>query len=185
MGGTYARKKKENPMKRHTFTTLGIGLLTAFTSQVQSEIINVQYDFPSSAGISFDWFFFGGDQGPVTGSVISTTLVIENYTVSAPLDASNFLMTFDVPVLDSVSEQIFLTGDSLGWSGTGSFSHSFTTDDYNGVIRPGRFGAQWLGGGIFDGDAFINFTVDTALVPAPGSTGLILATGLIWSRRRR
>jgi len=172
-------------MKRHTITAIGIGLLTAFTSQAQSEILDVRYDFPSSAGISFDWFFFGGDHGPVTGSVISTSLVIENYAVSAPLDASNFLMTFDVPVLDSVSEQVFLTGESLGWSGTGSFSHSFTTDDYNGVIRPGRFGAQWIGGGTFVGDAFINFTVDTALVPAPGSAGLILGTGLIWTRRRR
>lgn len=172
-------------MNRITNAAIGLCLSTAIGTTAYAEIIDVRYDFPAQTGVSFDWFFFGGDHGPVTGSVISTTLVIENYAVNAPLDASDFLMTFDVPVLDSVSEQIFLTGDLLGWSGTGSFSHSFTSNDYNGVIRPGRFGAQWIGGGSFIGDAYLNFTVDTALVPTPGSASLLLGAGLIATRRRR
>jgi len=166
-------------------SAVGIALLASLSSSTNAQILDVRYDFPSNAGISFDWFFFGGDLGPVTGSVTSTTLVIENYMVASPVDASDFLMTFDVPVLDSVSEQVYLTGESLGWSGDGSFAHSFITDDFNGVIRPGRFGAQWLGGGTFVGEAYIEFTVDTSLIPTPGSAGIFLCAGLMGSRRRR
>lgn len=163
----------------------GIAVLASLSHSSNAQILDVRYDFPADAGVSFDWFFFGNDHGPVTGSVISTSLVIDSYMATGPLDGSDFLMTFDVPVLDSVSEQIFLTGESLGWSGQGSFSHSFVSDDYNGVIRPGRFGAQWLGGGTFVGDAYIEFTVDTTIIPAPGSAGIFLCAGLIGSRRRR
>ena len=172
-------------MNRITNAAIGLCLFTTMGTTAYAEIIDVRYDFPANAGVSFDWFYFGNDHGPVTGNITSTTLVIENYSVNAPFDGSDFLMTFDVPVLDSVSEQIYLTGDALGWSGTGNFSHSFTTNDFNGEIRPGRFGAQWFGGGTFIGDAYLSFTVDTAPVPAPGSASLLLGAGLIATRRRR
>lgn len=158
---------------------LGLG-----ASRAASEIVEVRYDFPTIAGTSLLYGYFGGDE-PLEGHIISTTLVIENYTVTAPRDAAEFYLTFDVPVIEATSTQIRLLGTDLGWSGVGSFSHSFTSDDYNGVIRPGRFGAEFDGGGTFVGDAYISFTVDTTPVPAPGSAAVLLGAGLAGLRRRR
>ncbi|MCR9075935.1 MAG: PEP-CTERM sorting domain-containing protein [bacterium] len=156
----------------------------AFAVPASADVIEVRYDFPSNVSTSVLYGYFGGD-APVEGSIISTTLVIENYLVGSGNDASNFHLTFDVPVIDSVETQVRLLGDELGWSGTGSFSHGFTTDLYNGTIRPGRFGAEFDGGGTFVGDAYISFTVDTDPVPAPGTLGLLLGAGVLGSRRRR
>ncbi|CAN0569807.1 unnamed protein product, partial [Laminaria digitata] len=104
------------------------------TSLASAEIIDVRYNFPTNVNSAVLYGYFGGD-APVTGSIISTTLLIEGYTTTGSNDASNFLLAFDVPVLDSVSSQIRLLGSDLGWSGAGSFSHGFTSDDFNGVIR--------------------------------------------------
>ena len=158
--------------------------LSMGTSLASAEIIDVRYDFPTNANTAVLFGYFGGD-APVTGSIISTTLFIEGYTTTGSTDASNFLLAFDVPVLDSVSSQIRLLGSDLGWSGAGSFSHGFTSDDYNGVIREGRFGAEFSGGGTFVGEAYVSFTVDTSLVPAPGTTALLMGAGLAGLRRRR
>jgi len=151
--------------------------------QARAEILTVRYDFPAFAGTSVLWGYFGGDHGPLEGNIILTELVIENYTVAAPLDAANFSLGFDVPVLDAASTHIGLLGSDIGWSGTGSFSTSFVSTDFNGEIRPGRFGAEFDGGGTFVGQAYILFTVDT--VPAPGAIGLLGAAGMVAGRRRR
>lgn len=158
--------------------------LTMGTSLASAEIIDVRYDFPTNAGTAVLYGYFGGD-APVTGSIISTTLFIEGYTTTGSNDAADFQMSFDVPVLDATSTQIRLLGTDLGWSGAGSFSHGFTSDDFNGVIREGRFGAEFSGGGNFVGEAYVSFTVDTTLVPAPGTCGVLLGAGLVGMRRRR
>ena len=158
-----------------------VGLASSFAT---GEIVEVRYDFPSVANNSLLFGYFGGDN-PVEGNIISTSLVIENYLVGAGNDGSNFFLGFDVPVVDSVSSRLALTGADLEWAGTGSFSHSFTTDDFNGTIRPGRFGAEFLGGGSFEGDAYLSFTVDTNPVPAPGTLALMGGAGLAGLRRRR
>ncbi|MBO6741022.1 MAG: PEP-CTERM sorting domain-containing protein [Phycisphaerales bacterium] len=156
----------------------------AFSVPANADIVEVRYDFPGNVNTSVLYGYFGGD-APVEGRIISTSLVIENYLVGSGNDASNFYLTFDVPVIDSIETQVRLLGDELGWSGTGSFSHAFTTDVYNGTIRPGRFGAEFVGGGTFVGDAYISFTVDTNPVPAPGTLALLGGAGLMGVRRRR
>ncbi len=155
-----------------------------FSVPANADIVEVRYDFPGNVNTSVLYGYFGGD-APVEGRIISTSLVIENYLVGSGNDASNFYLTFDVPVIDSIETQVRLLGDELGWSGTGSFSHAFTTDVYNGTIRPGRFGAEFVGGGTFVGDAYISFTVDTNPVPAPGTLALLGGAGLMRVRRRR
>lgn len=65
-----------------------------------------------------------------------------------------------MPTFDGTETHIGLTGTELGWSGIGSFDHSFTTDAYNGEIRPGRFACELDGGGEFVGASYIEFLVD-------------------------
>lgn len=158
---------------------LGLG-----ATQACSDIVEVRYDFPTNVNTAVLYGYFGGD-APISGSIISTTLFIEGYTTSGGTNAADFLMSFDVPVLDATSTQIRLMGSDLGWSGAGTFSHGFTSNDYNGVIREGRFGAEFSGGGNFVGEAYVSFTVDTSLVPAPGTTAVLLGAGLVGVRRRR
>lgn len=158
--------------------------LGATTTPLHAEILAVRYDFPATAGISLDWFFFGADHGPVSGWITSTSVVIESYTTTGAQDAGDFTMSFAVPVLDAEQTAVLLNGHDLGWSGTGSFDHAFTSSAFNGEIRPGRFGAEFNGGGTFVGDAYIEFTVNTE-VPAPGSLALLGGAGLLAGRRRR
>lgn len=160
-----------------------VALAALGATQATADIVTVRYNFPTNAGTSVLWGYFGGDLGPIEGTIISTHLVIENYFAAAPLDAANFSLGFDVPVLDAVQTHIGLNGADLGWSGAGSFSHSFTTTDFNGEIRPGRFGAEFDGGGIFVGEAYVEFTVDR--VPAPGALGVLGFAGAVAARRRR
>lgn len=169
-------------MKRNLSRMLILGTgLAAAGSPALAEIFEVRYDFPTNANTAVLYGYFGGD-APVTGSIIATTVFIEGYTTTGGNDAANFLMSFDVPVLDATSTQIRLLGSDLGWSGAGSFSHGFTSDDFNGVIREGRFGAEFTGGGNFVGDAYVSFMVDTSLVPAPGTAVVLLSTGLLGMR---
>lgn len=161
-----------------------VALVCGTAACSHGEIVEVRYDFPTNVNTSVLYGYFGGD-APLEGSIISTTLVIENYLVQSGNDASDFYLTFDVPVIDSVATQVRLLGGDLGWSGTGSFDISFTTDDYNGTIRPGRFGAEFAGGGTFVGDAYISFVVDTAPVPTPGTLAVLGGAGLMGLRRRR
>ena len=133
------------------------GLVSAGAS---AEIVTIRYDFTGGiANRELMWGYFGGDRGPTTGRILSTTLVITDYTTTGTQDAADFYFTFDVPT-DSATQHIGLTGTELAWSGLGSFSHSFTSDAYNGQIREGRFASESSGGGEFIGDTYVEFLVD-------------------------
>jgi ABC-type amino acid transport substrate-binding protein len=118
-----------------------------------------RFDFPESASSAYTFGYFGDDEGPFIGRVISTTLVI-HYTTQGAQDAAGFYYTFDVPVLDAAESSIRLQGTDLGWSGQGSFDYVIeNTDRFNGTIREGRFGTELAGGGAFT-DSYIEFTID-------------------------
>ena len=140
-------------------------LLLVASAGARAETLIWRFDFPSQAQNTYQWGWFGNDDGPYTGTVTSTKLVMNGYFTSGSIDAADFFFTFDVPALGPES-YIGLTGTSLGWSGSGPFSYTMTSDLYNGEIRPGRFGAQIDGGGEFAGDFYIEFTID-GLRPDP------------------
>lgn len=127
-------------------------------STANAEIVTIRYDFPPIAGMALSWGYFGGERGPTTGTILSTTLVI-NYTTSGTQDAADLYFTFDVPVTGAPQSHIGLTGTGLGWSGQNTFHTTFTNDQYNGTIRAGRFGAEFDGGGTFT-DSYLEFVVD-------------------------
>jgi hypothetical protein len=145
-------------------TRLALAVALALAAgTAQAELVTIRYDFPATAGNSFLWGYFGGDRGPTTGQILSTTLVI-NYTTTGTQDAADFYFTFDVPTYDGAQTWIGLTGANLGWSGQGTFEYGFTSEDFNGEIREGRFGAELSGGGALT-DSYVEFLVDADPLP--------------------
>ena len=143
-------------MKRIALTAI----LAIAASSASAEIVTIRYDFTGGiANRELLWGYFGGERGPTTGRILSTTLVFTDYTTTGTQDAADFYFTFDVPT-DSATQHIGLTGTGLAWSGLGSFSYNFTTDAYNGQIREGRFASETSGGGEFSGDTYVEFLVD-------------------------
>ncbi|WP_440225502.1 hypothetical protein ACQQ2N_09660 [Dokdonella sp. MW10] len=144
---------------------LALALLVA-AAPATAAVVTVRYDFPDVANMAASYGWFGGDWGQISeGEILSTTVVIADYTSYPGQDASEFYVAFDVPATGAQT-QVRITGASLGWSGAGVFNHSVTTDAYNGPIRPGRFGAEYVGGGDFASPSYIEFTVD-AVLPDP------------------
>jgi len=137
---------------------LFVGALALASGAANAELVTVRYNFPNIANYAVTWGYFGGERGPTTGHIVSTTLVID-YTTTGTQDAADFYFTFDVPTLDGQETHIGLTGADLGWSGQDEFTYTFTSDLYNGEIREGRFGAEFAGGGAFT-DSYVEFLVE-------------------------
>ena len=145
-------------MLRYVF----VGALAFAAGPASAELVTVRYDFPEFANIAMTFGYFGGEIGPLTGHIVSTTLHVD-YTTSTGQDASEFYLTFDVPTYDGQQTHIGLTGTDLGWSGEGHFTYGFDdSHDFDGEIRPGRFGAEFAGGGTLT-DSYIEFIVDADL----------------------
>jgi hypothetical protein len=140
--------------------SLAAGLALALAAPpAGAEILVRRMDFPDTSSYSFTFGSFGDDNGPITGRVIGTTLVI-HYTTEGSLDAADFYYTFDVPVTGAEQSTIHLEGSTLGWSGQGTFDYVVeNTDLYNGEIRTGRYGTEMAGGGRFT-DSYIELTID-------------------------
>ncbi len=140
--------------------TLLLAALFLLGGVARADTLTWRFDFPEGANMGGTWGYFGDEFGPYTGEVVSTKLVFKDFTMDAPGDANEFFFTFDVPALGKES-WIGLMGPDLGWSGSGVFNHTFTTDRYNGEIREGRFGVQIDGaGGYFAGESYIEITVE-------------------------
>ncbi|PZQ19835.1 MAG: hypothetical protein DI564_00915 [Rhodanobacter denitrificans] len=127
------------------------------SSAARAAELTWRFDLPPVANMSFLWGWLGDDFGPFTGEVTSTKVVFI-YTTEGDQDAADFYFTFDVPTL-SDQTWVHFTGKDLGWSGTGTFKLEFNSTDFNGEIRPGRFGAEMTGGGAFT-DSYIELTID-------------------------
>jgi hypothetical protein len=141
---------------------LFVGALALAAGSANAELVTVRYDFPQHANLALTWGFFGGELGPLTGHIVSTTLHVD-YTTAGDQDAAEFYLTFDVPTYDGAQTHIGLTGTDLGWSGAGHFTYGFdASHDFDGEIRPGRFGAEFAGGGTLT-DSYIEFVVDADL----------------------
>ena len=141
------------------------GAFALASGSASAELVTVRYDFPGIANLALTYGYFGGEIGPLTGHIVSTTLHIE-YTTSGDQDAADLYLTFDVPTYDGAETHIGLTGTDLGWSGQGTFTYGFDDSHlYDGEIRPGRFGAEFAGGGTLT-DSYIEFVVD-AVAPDP------------------
>ena len=146
--------------------TFLVAALLLLCGSAKADTLVWRFDFPKNANMGATWGMFGDERGQFTGEIVSTKLVISDFTMDAPGDAADFFFTFDVPALGPVS-YIGLDGVDLGWSGAGVFNHSFTTDRYNGEIREGRFGVQIDGaGGYFAGESYIEITVE-GFLPDP------------------
>lgn len=139
--------------------TVLVALLLFASSGASADTLTWRFDYPKYVNNSFLFGSFGDESGPFTGNIVSTKVVFDGYTTTGEIDAADFYYTFDVPALGKESH-VYLSGADLGWSGHGPFSHSFTTDMYNGEIRAGRFGSEYAGGGTFSGDAYIEFTIE-------------------------
>lgn len=140
--------------------TLVLAFLVLMSTSASAATLVWRLDLPTAANMSLTWGSFGDDRGQFTGEVVSTTLVLSDFTTTGAQDAADFFFTFDIPALGDESH-IGLTGAELGWSGTGAFNHSFTTDRFNGELREGRFGMQLDGaGGWFAGESYLEITVE-------------------------
>ena len=71
-----------------TRLALAAALLLAAGS-ASAELVTIRYDLPETASYSLLWGYFGGERGPTTGEILSTTLVI-NYTTTGTQDAADF-----------------------------------------------------------------------------------------------
>ncbi len=181
---------KELALKK---SVLALGIASALALPVLA-VETVVFSFGDgevSGGWARDYGGFGGFDN--VGKQIVETRIIIDFEPTNGFNAADFYSGFLVPVIlddPSNSEYMQLWGAELGWSGTtGRFTLSIATDDFNGVIRPGRFGWEFYSAnefdpsisGIFRGDSRFEFD----LVPAPGALTLLGAGALAMGRRRR
>lgn len=144
-------------------------LIVLTSTAVRAEQLTWRFDFFDQAHFSYMWGWMGDDFGPFTGEITSAKVVFDGYITEGDIDTSDFYFTFDVPTLGKQA-WINLTGENMGWTGSGPVSHTFTSTDFNGELREGRFGAEMTacmpgapscnGSGSFVGEAYIEFTIE-------------------------
>jgi hypothetical protein len=144
-----------------------LALLLATTASAHAETLVWRFDFFDQANFSYQWGWMGDDFGPYTGTIVNTKVVFDGYITEGEIDTSQFRFTFDIPSL-SDNAWIGLTGESMGWSGSGPVSYVYESDAHNGELREGRFGAEMTscgeppcnGMGSFVGEAYIEVTIE-------------------------
>lgn len=99
----------------------------------------------ANVGQSYSAAIFGGN--PLAGRrVISTTIVL-NLSVDPGSNALEFMTDILLPIDtdDPAGSVVAYSGETLEWSGSGTFAFTETTTRYNGTIIPIRFGAETFG----------------------------------------
>jgi hypothetical protein len=164
--------------------------------------ITLQFDLPTAPlgvfGLEFTADFASKVSDIEGGMITATRFHLEFNTAVAPnpfQDAADLAIDFQPPAGDL---PIFtLTGDDLGWSGTGQFNADFTTSALNLPIidfPKGSTLALWfmriysvnqmnpaLGGQL--SNSFIE--VDIVTVPAPAAIALLALGGVVPRRSRK
>jgi hypothetical protein len=159
---------------------------------------NVTATFPiPMVGIALNYGSFGytpdgGEYTVLTGAEIISSEVSFEFTPETGVDVSDLLVAMVVPVEGAVSEYFAFTGDELTETSPGKYSYKLTTNDHNGIIRPGRFSIETYGlddegnpvslPGVVSGDSAFVFTV---AVPEPASLSALAGGALLVGRRRR
>lgn len=118
-----------------------LALLAAATTAHAQAIQTVTVDFfpeePQTNHIS-QLRFIGAQEG----TIVSTRL-IATFDTAVGFNAAELQMVLVAPVPDSPGfGGIFVTGEDLGWVGTGSFTTTTTFNDLNGEIAGGLWGFE-------------------------------------------
>ncbi|MCA9214873.1 MAG: hypothetical protein KDB27_17500 [Planctomycetales bacterium] len=100
----------------------------------------------ASVGTSYSAAMFAGS--PLIGLEVTGARVLLEVNIDAG-DAANFLTDLAMPIEPDFGNTnvVVLNGDDIGWTGTGSFLYEMETDEFNGFLRAGRYGAATYGEG--------------------------------------
>jgi len=143
---------------------------------------DVQTSMFARVGISYSAFF--GADNPFVGQEVMLTRIFLEVEVAPGANAADFSTDISFPLMpfDGNENALVLTGDALGWTGSGRFSYMIETTDFNGIFVAARYGAETLpmNATILDGSR-----IEMVTVPAPASAALLGMTGVIALRRRR
>jgi len=176
-----------------------LGITAAILSVATSAPAAVQtmhFDMPEPVWVfgqewHNDYFEFA-----LEGTIVDARLVVTFDTQNAPVafhDAADILFQFQIPTTELPFWNV--SGEDLGWSGTGSFSASISTDAFNGqsLISDGDF-ILWFGRIVSRNDALPQlggalsnsyWEFDVQIVPAPHTTAIAaIAFGCLGRRRR-
>ena len=168
-----------------------------------ADVVTAEYNLPETlpaGGMSLDYGFFGYE-GPngfesLVGHEVIASRFDATFTPDPGVDIQDLFIGFVVPVDPTLSGETFwaITGDMFTETvpGSGVYTLSLSTDDFNGPARPGRFSLEAhtladpptpIGGTFAPGSGF---EFDVLRVPEPTSAmALAGAAGALGLRRRR
>lgn len=173
----------------HTrFAACGIGLgaaLLAAPAAGAGQQIETRTFFFAQVGTSYTGAIFASD--PIVGKKAIGARITLNVFSPPGSDAQFFSTDLLLPIIPHPGKTglVAFDGESLGWSGEGTFELFIETDDIQGEFISTLFGAETPGGGGFFGEILEGSMVEVDyIVPAPASVGVAMC-GLVALRRRR
>lgn len=162
-------------------------LITQATNAGPDEVRTVKFGGPMSFGVIGDGIVPA--DAPYAGREVIEVRINWDVTVADGYNAADIDAHVYLPIIIGSGSlaRIDLNGTTLGWSGSGSFEHSVTTDRYNFLFGPvgTRWGWQALGPGPEDAQVTQSSIEIDYLVPEPATMGLLAIGGLPLLRRRR
>lgn len=178
--------------------TIALGLLAAagcVGSVSAAETVTAV--FRPAPGYSLNYGSFGytdeaGEYHILTDQEIISTHILLDFTPAPGLDPLSFVAAMVVPT-DSLNQFLLVEGSDLTVLPNGDWHYEATTNDYNGIIRSGRFSVDCYAvdpatgdpvsiSGTFSDPSGFFFTV--ALTPEPTSLAALGAASLLTRRRR-
>lgn len=95
-------------------------------------------------GQSYSAAFFADN--PLVGQEVMMTRIFLELEVEPGADAAEFStdIVFPLEPFAGNTNVLVLTGEMLGWTGSGRFTHMVETTEFNGVFIARRFGAETL-----------------------------------------